>query len=79
MFSVWLKGTGNVRLMLQRNGNDYASYKHIDIQVTNDWKKYSIFCEKQNDGNSLRAVLDNFRPTDNVSIWEPELIEIQKK
>jgi lipopolysaccharide export system protein LptA len=78
-WSVWLKGKGTVRIMLQQNGSGYKSYNFSDINLTNDWFKYSIIANKENDGNNLRCVIDGIQTTDNLSIWGAELIELSKK
>lgn len=74
-FSVWLKGAGSIRIAIQEQGDDYTNYKYIDITLTNDWKKYSISCDKENDDNKFRPILDKVNSTDSFYAWGAELIQ----
>lgn len=75
-WSVWLKGEGNVTLILQEAYNDYTVYKRADVKITSNWKKHSITSKKDHDKHPLRASISNIDDTDKFMIWNPEVIEI---
>lgn len=75
-WSVWLKGQGNVTLILQEAYNDYTVYKRTDVKITSNWKKYSITSKKDHDNHPLRASISKIDDTDKFMIWNPEVIEI---
>jgi len=79
MWSLWLKGNGIIRLSIQENGNDYTHYSTKEINLTNEWKKYTIISKNENDGNFPRCLIYDIQSSDNFSIWGAELIELSKK
>jgi lipopolysaccharide export system protein LptA len=78
-FSIWLKGVGKVRIRFQENGKDYSSYKTLDIDLTNEWKRYEITTVKENDGSNLRCLISNIQTNDIFFAWGGELVEIKDK
>src|SRR5690606_22036509 len=56
-WSVWLKGKGKILIKLQEGSGDYTDYKNLEVELTSEWKKYSITSEKEKDGNIIRAVI----------------------
>ena len=77
-FSVWLKGTGTIRIMLQENGGNFTIYKSLDVILNSKWTIYSITGIKENDGNGLLCVIGNIQNKDTVSAWRAELNELSK-
>jgi lipopolysaccharide export system protein LptA len=83
-FSIWLKGSGTIRIRLQEAGGDYTNYETLDIELTDSWEQYDIETKKEIDGNNLRCVISNIQTNDTVYLWGANLIkidhsEIQKK
>ena len=77
-YSLWLKGKGKVGLLLQKDGDDYAAYTFLNINLTHEWKKYSVISNKNEDSFNLRCSINGIESTDIFSIWNPELIELTK-
>ncbi|SHJ09153.1 OstA-like protein [Algibacter luteus] len=74
-FSIWLKGSGSIRIRFQEAGGDYTNYETLDIELTHSWEQYEIESEKDTDGNGLRCVISNIQTIDNVYLWGAELIK----
>lgn len=77
--SIWLKGKGKIRLMLQEDQGNFTIYKSLNITLTQKWHKYSITATKEEDNNKILAVLDQIDLDDNFSLRLPKLIEIASK
>lgn len=78
-WSIWLKGTGTTRLRLQEEGGDYTNYKTLDIVLTSNWEKYTLTCEKENDGHWVRAVLSGIQKNDVINLWNAELSNVSEE
>ncbi len=74
--SIWLKGQGDIELMLQENGNDITTYGHFKIKLTNNWKKHTFTAAKENDGKEIRFLITAIDDGDVFNIWQPTLVEI---
>lgn len=72
-WSVWLKGKGKILIKLQEGSGDYTDYKNLEVELTSEWKKYSITSEKEKDGNIIRAVITSIDESDEFFLWNPEL------
>ncbi|MEN3324498.1 OstA-like protein [Mariniflexile soesokkakense] len=79
MWTLWLKGTGIIKIAIQENGNDYTHYNSKEINLTNEWKKYTIVSKNENDGNFPRCLIYDIQSTDSFNIWGAQLIELSKK
>ncbi len=79
LWSLWLKGNGSIKLALQEAGDDYTFYKSVDVKLTNEWVKYQVISNKENDGNKLRVVIYDIQANESFGVWRNELIELQKK
>ncbi|MDG1730588.1 MAG: OstA-like protein [Algibacter sp.] len=77
-FTIWLKGDGETKLMLQEVGNDYTRYNSLIVKLTNNWEKYQIEATKENDGSKIRCVLSSIQSTDKLYSWGAEVIKITK-
>ncbi len=77
-FSIWLKGTGTIRIRFQEAGNDFTSYETLNIDLSDDWEQYQIISEKENDGNKLRCVISNIQTEDSFYLWEAELTKLKQ-
>jgi hypothetical protein len=79
-FSIWLKGFGSIRLVLQENGGDYTKYGTYEIKLTPNWSQYSIETIKEDDSNPLRCVIDGIEESDVLYSWGAKLtgVEISK-
>ncbi|WP_223154788.1 OstA-like protein [Aestuariibaculum sediminum] len=77
-FSIWLKGSGVVSIIIQRNGAPWTSYESLGIDLPDSWKKYSISTLKPLDQSKLRCLISNIEPTDEVYAWGASLIEIKE-
>ncbi|WP_158848694.1 OstA-like protein [Algibacter sp. L1A34] len=75
-FKIWLKGSGNICIFLQENGNNHTIYEILDIELTNEWKQYEIKSTKENDGSSLRCGVGQIRTGDDFYLWNAQLYEI---
>jgi hypothetical protein len=76
-FSIWLKGTGTINLLLQENGDDYTRYGTYKIKLTPNWSQYSLMSTKEDDSNSLRCVIGNIKNSDVLFAWGAKLTEIK--
>lgn len=76
-FSVWLKGKGSVRILLQDHGDKYAAINTYKISLTNKWKKYTIIGQHTKENIGFRTVISNLQKNDRLHIWGAELIEIK--
>ena len=79
MWTAWLKCNGTIRMAIQENGNDYTHYSNKEINLTEEWKKYTIISKNENDGNFPRCLIYDIQSTESFSIWGAELIELTKK
>ena len=77
-WSMWLKGIGNTRLRVQENGDDYTNYDTYNIQLTPNWKRYSLFVTKDIDENEIRVVLSGIQHSDIIYSWGAELNEVKE-
>lgn len=68
-FSLWLKGSGNIKLALQEAGDNYTVYKTSQFALTNTWKEYSVVGKKENDNNNLRCVIFLLEENKTASAW----------
>lgn len=75
-WSVWLKGIGKTRLRIQENGGDFTNYDTYNINLTQDWKRYSLVVTKEEDSNGIRSVISGIRSSDIVYAWGAQLEEI---
>ncbi|MBP0903813.1 OstA-like protein [Mariniflexile gromovii] len=79
IFSVWLKGTGSKKIIFQEQGGDFTVYNFSNINLTNEWKKYSLIAEKVNDGGNLRCIINEIKENETISVWNPMVSELTKK
>ncbi|CAN0377605.1 unnamed protein product, partial [Ectocarpus sp. 4 AP-2014] len=77
-WSMWLKGSGTTQLKIQENGNDYTSYHTYKIQLTPNWKRYSLIGTKDNDKKGIRAVLSGIQTTDTLYAWGAKFVEVKE-
>ncbi|WP_044626011.1 OstA-like protein [Neotamlana nanhaiensis] len=75
-FSIWLKGKGDISMVLQEASKDYTWYKTSKIKLTNYWKNYTIETEKESDNQKLRCVLAGIQETDELYVWNSNAEEI---
>ena len=68
-FSVWLKGSGKMKIALQEAGDNYTVYKTSQFTLTNTWKEYSVVGKKENDNNDLRCVIFILEENKSTSAW----------
>ena len=74
-FSIWLKGSGIIKIGLQEHIG-HSTYEFSEIKLTSMWKNYYINCKKEEDGNRLKVAIFNIQSEDNFYIWGAELIEV---
>ncbi|WP_372753339.1 OstA-like protein [Mariniflexile sp.] len=79
LFSVWLKGTGTKKIIFQEEGGDNTVYNYTNINLTNEWKKYSVIGEKENDGGNLRCIINEIKENESISVWSPVVTQLRKK
>lgn len=75
-FSVWLKGSGTTKLVIQEDGGNYTRYGEYKIKLTKKWSKYILKTTKDNDLNSFRCVIGDIKKSDTIYLWNAKLIEI---
>ena len=78
-WSIWLKGTGTIKIKLQEEGDDYTEYNGQDIELTSKWTKYIVTGIKSDDSNKLRCVIDNINTKKTVFTWGAQLFELSKE
>jgi len=71
-FSVYLKGSGVIKLLVQENGGDYSSYFFRDITLSGTWVRYEVSGTTLVDGNSPRIVMIS-QSIINADVWTPLL------
>lgn len=78
-WSLWLKGSGTIRIAIQENGGDYTIYSTKEINLTGEWEKHTIVSNPEGDSNFPRCLIYDIQSSDTFSIWGSELIELTKK
>lgn len=73
IFTIWLKGNGEIKIGLQEAGNDYSYYQVLDLKLTDNWTKYKLNCTKEEDLNPLRVIIRNINPQEKVHLYNPIL------
>ncbi|OBQ56329.1 hypothetical protein JJL45_14165 [Tamlana sp. s12] len=78
-FSIWMKGKGKTRLRFQRADKDYAVYNTLVINLTDDWKEYTLTGTKKADGSKLRCLISDIQTDDTIYMWGAKVIEVKKE